>query len=94
MNKLHYPVVLHPEETGYSVSVPDLDGCFSQGETLGEAVEMIQDAIGLFLVGETRFPTPSEPSSIDVHDGDTLIMVTFDESAYKRKYYTKPVKQI
>lgn len=55
---------------------------------------MIQDAIGLFLVGETRFPTPSEPSSIDVHDGDTLIMVTFDESAYKRKYYTKPVKQI
>lgn len=93
MNKLYYPVVLHPEETGYSVSVPDLDGCFSQGETLGEAVEMIQDAIGLFLDGETTFPAPSEPSSIKVHDGDILMVVAFDELAYKRKYDTKSVKK-
>ncbi|MFA4814687.1 MAG: type II toxin-antitoxin system HicB family antitoxin [Candidatus Gracilibacteria bacterium] len=33
----------------FSVSVPALPGCFSQGETLEEAKENIQEAIGLYL---------------------------------------------
>ena len=47
MTKLFYPAVFHPEDTGYSVSVPDLDGCFMEGDTLEEAYEMAFDAIGL-----------------------------------------------
>jgi predicted RNase H-like HicB family nuclease len=39
------------EETdgGYSVWVPDLPGCASQGETLEEALENIKEAIELYL---------------------------------------------
>lgn len=38
-------VVLHPEEEGgYSVEVPALPGCFSEGETLEEALENIKEA--------------------------------------------------
>ncbi len=39
------------EETngGFSVWVPDLPGCASQGETLEEALENIKEAIGLYL---------------------------------------------
>ncbi len=33
------------EEGGYVVSVPDLPGCVSQGDTFEEAWEMIQDAM-------------------------------------------------
>ena len=42
---LPYRVVLYPaEEGGYVVEIPELPGCLSQGETLTEAMEMIQDA--------------------------------------------------
>jgi predicted RNase H-like HicB family nuclease len=34
---------------GYSVSVPALPGCYSQGETLKEALENIREAAELWL---------------------------------------------
>ena len=49
MNAVFYPAIFHPEETGYSVSVPDIENCFTQGETMDEAVAMAQDAIGDFI---------------------------------------------
>ena len=49
MNAIFYPAIFHPEETGYSVEIPDIEGCFTQGDTMDEAVRMAQDAIGLML---------------------------------------------
>ncbi len=47
---LKYTVVLIPEEEGgYSVEVPALPGCVTQGETRQEAVDMAKEAIGLYL---------------------------------------------
>jgi predicted RNase H-like HicB family nuclease len=38
-------VVLHPEEEGgFSAEVPALPGCFSQGETVEEALANIKEA--------------------------------------------------
>jgi predicted RNase H-like HicB family nuclease len=55
-----FEVVLTPEKNGgYSVSVPALPGCTSQGETREEALAMIREAIELYL------------ESLDVH-GDPL----------------------
>ncbi|MCL1469188.1 type II toxin-antitoxin system HicB family antitoxin [Argonema antarcticum] len=43
-------VVLEPsEEGGYTVYVPSLAGCISEGETIEEALENIQEAIELYL---------------------------------------------
>jgi predicted RNase H-like HicB family nuclease len=43
-------VVLEPsDEGGYSVYVPSLPGCISEGETVEEALENIQEAIELYL---------------------------------------------
>jgi predicted RNase H-like HicB family nuclease len=43
-------VILEPsEEGGYTVYVPSLPGCISEGETLEEALENIQEAIELYL---------------------------------------------
>ena len=43
-------VVLEPqEEGGYTVYVPSLPGCISQGETYKEAVANIKEAIELYL---------------------------------------------
>lgn len=44
--RYQYPVILIPaEEGGYTVLVPDLPGCVTQGETVEEAFEMAKDAI-------------------------------------------------
>lgn len=42
---LPYRIVLHPaDEGGYVVEILELPGCLSQGETIEEALEMIEDA--------------------------------------------------
>ncbi|MEK6915029.1 MAG: type II toxin-antitoxin system HicB family antitoxin [Nanoarchaeota archaeon] len=43
-------IILEPqEEGGYTVYVPSLQGCVSQGETKEEAIENIKEAIQLYL---------------------------------------------
>ena len=43
-------VVLEPsEEGGYTVYVPSLPGCISEGETVEEALANIREAIELYL---------------------------------------------
>ena len=43
-------VILIPDGTGgYTVEVPSLPGCISEGDTLEEALENIRDAIKLYI---------------------------------------------
>ncbi len=50
MAMLKYTVILIPEEEGgYSVEVPALPGCYTQGETKEEAISMVKEAIELYL---------------------------------------------
>ncbi len=47
---MEYSVVVHPaEEGGYWVEVPALPGCYSQGESVEEALANAKEAISLFL---------------------------------------------
>jgi antitoxin HicB len=50
MQQRTYRILLTPEEEGgFSVSVPSLPGCFTQGETVDEAIEMAKEAISLYI---------------------------------------------
>ena len=47
---MNIKVVLEPsDEGGYTVYVPSLSGCISEGETIDEALANIQEAIELYL---------------------------------------------
>ena len=46
---MKYKVVVQESEEGYSVCVPGLPGCWSQGATEEEALENIRDAIREYL---------------------------------------------
>ena len=46
---MRYKVALLKTDEGYSVSVPGLPGCWSQGITEEEALQNIQDAIQEYL---------------------------------------------
>ena len=50
---MEYNAVFTSEEDGgFSVSVPDLAGCFSEGDTFEEAQKNIKEAIELYLEPE------------------------------------------
>lgn len=46
---MKYKIALRKTEEGFSVSVPGLPGCWSQGATEEEAIENIQGAIQEYL---------------------------------------------
>ncbi|MCY3772011.1 MAG: type II toxin-antitoxin system HicB family antitoxin [Gemmatimonadetes bacterium] len=46
---MKYKIALHQSAEGYSVSVPDLPGCWSEGRTEAEALENIETAIRAYL---------------------------------------------
>ncbi len=47
---MHVKVVFEPsDEGGYTVFVPSLPGCVSEGETLDDARRNIREAIALYL---------------------------------------------
>ena len=47
---MQYVAKLTPEPTGgYSVEFPDIPGCFTQGDTLEEALSMAKEALELVL---------------------------------------------
>ena len=42
---MKYKIDLHQSDEGYSISVPSLPGCWSQGKTEAEALANIETAI-------------------------------------------------
>jgi predicted RNase H-like HicB family nuclease len=53
-------VVLEPsEEGGYTVYVPSLPGCISEGDSVEEAVKNIKEAIELYLTPLDVDATPA-----------------------------------
>jgi antitoxin HicB len=68
---LKYPMSIYPEDDGgYTVIIPDLPGCISQGETLEEAIENINEARELWIEtvyysGKKQISLPSKRISVE-----------------------------
>lgn len=63
---MKYKISLHQTEEGYSVSVPGLPGCWSQGETEAEALANIQDAIREYLAARDDLLHGAEVREVEV----------------------------
>ncbi|MFC1841137.1 type II toxin-antitoxin system HicB family antitoxin [Thermodesulfobacteriota bacterium] len=66
---MKYPIVIHKDpDSDYSVTIPDLPGCFSAGTSIEEAISMAQEAaechIEGMLIDSEPIPTPTD---IEVH---------------------------
>ncbi len=44
-----FPVILEQDGDGYVVTCPAFEGCYSQGDTIDEALKNIKEAIELCL---------------------------------------------
>lgn len=96
--KFVYPAIFEAEQGGgYSVSVPDLPGCYSQGETLEEAFDMTRDAIGIYLSqlesDGNVFPAASDPAQIVKANNEFVALVDMDLLAYKQRHDNRAVKK-
>ena len=98
--KLIYPAIFTPceEKAGYTVEVPDLPGCVSEGDTLIEAIEMGTDAASGWLLDELEdgndIPKPSKHEDINVEDGSFINLLVLDMDSYSKKYGSKSILQI
>ena len=63
---MKYKIALHHDEEGYSVSVPGLPGCWSQGETETEALANIADAIREYLAARDDLLRESDVREIEI----------------------------
>ncbi len=97
--KYYYTAVLTPREdgTGYDCAVPDIPHCISSGADLPEALEMIQDAASLMLVGYedlgSLVPKASDPMAFQHMDGAITTLLSLDTDAYRRMNDTTPVRK-
>ncbi len=49
MAKYVYPAVFTQEEKGFSVWFPDLEGCYTCGDDLNDAIRMAEDVLAYVL---------------------------------------------
>lgn len=98
--KLTYPACFYPFENkkgGFTVEVPDLPGCVSEGDTLAEAILMGTDAASGWVLTELEEGKPipqASPVESIIPDPDGFVSVlVLDMDAYAEKYGEKAVRK-
>ena len=101
MKKLLYPACFYPceEQEGYTVVVPDLPGCVTQGKSLIDAIDMAVDAASGWILDEMEDGNPIPPASkiedvcADDRPGGFVNLIVLDIDAYAEKYGEKAVRK-
>lgn len=96
--KLIYPAIFIPclENPGYTVEVPDLPGCVSEGSSLENAIEMGTDAACGWILGELEdgntVPAASDYKDIPAPENGFVNLLVLDMDTYAEKYGSKSVR--
>ena len=98
MSKYVYPAVFTKENNGqYSVVFRDLEGCYTCGDSIEQAIEMAEDALALVLYGYEaegkEIPIPSDRESIKVNKGEFVNDIRCDTLEYRKMYSNKSVRK-
>lgn len=97
MADLYYPAVFTPEDDGYVVHFPDINGCITEGDTLEEAYEMAYDALGITLSvysdENKELPPSTPPTAHNLEEGQFLVLIRFNMLEYLEKTDNKAVKK-
>lgn len=98
--KLIYPACFYPctdKKGGYTVEVPDLPGCVSEGNNLADAIQMATDAASGWVLDELEdgkpAPSASPLQNIVPDEGGFVNLLVLDMDAYAEKYGNKAVRK-
>ena len=97
-SKYVYPAIFTPEESGgYSVLFPDLEGCYTFGDSLEDSLEMAVDALALVLYGYEKdgctIPAPSARESFTLKENEFVNYVVCDTLVYRKRHKNKAIKK-
>ena len=77
--KYIYPAIFEKEESGYFVNFPDIHPCYTEGETLEEAVLMAKDVLESRIdVALERGEVLPPPSDVDTLTEDKVMLIIVD----------------
>ncbi len=98
MSKYVYPAVFTKEENEqYSVVFNDLEGCYTCGDSLEEAIEMAEDVLALTLYGYEKdgkeIPKATVISDVKVNENEFVNYIACDTLEYRKMYNNKAVKK-
>ena len=95
MAKYVYPAIFMPEGKWYNVQFPDIDGCYTCGDSLADAIEMAQDALAIAMYGkeERKEPIPTPSQTLDVPEGCFSNLIACDTAYYHRRYNKRSVRK-
>lgn len=86
MSRVYTVALLREDDGGYSVLVPALPGCFTQGPSLAEALDRVKEAIACHIESLEAHgePVPDDSAVVTVDLDDAkealLIKVTVGEA--------------
>lgn len=93
-NKLVYPATFTQDGEYIFVEFPDVEGAFTQGESLQEAYEMAEEVLGIILADNKEYPSPSSIHEIaKLYPNSDVALVGVDLEAFRRKYRSKTVRR-
>lgn len=72
MNTYRFSIIVEQDTDGYFVRCPELQGCYSQGDTYEEAMKNIKDAIRLHVQDRVA-DRDSMPSALSVSVGSVEV---------------------
>ena len=97
--KYTYTAVFTPTEDGteFYAKIPDLPGCVTTGESIGDAIDQITDAASCWLVvaeDEGLDISPATPQADIPHGPDAVLsLVQIDTIAYRAMTDTRAVRK-
>ena len=97
--RLVYPALFEPWEDGdgFTVTVPDLPGCITEGENLADAIAMAQDAASGWVLDELEdghsIPKPSSMHNIHPEGNAFISLLSLDMDTYAAKYGSKSIRK-
>ncbi|MBQ8942709.1 MAG: type II toxin-antitoxin system HicB family antitoxin [Firmicutes bacterium] len=97
--KLVYPAIFYEnEDKSYTVTIPDLPGCVTEGKTFAEALEMAVDAASGWVLTEledgNNAPAASDIKSVKTTDQNEFVnLVVLDMDSYAEKYGSRAVRK-
>ncbi len=79
-----YGAIIRPsDEGGYWAEVPDLDGCYGQGDDYMDCIRSVADGIETHLAALAEYGMPIPPAGPVVSDDGEVVYVTADPGSVR-----------
>lgn len=95
--KYVYPAIFTQTENVFLVKFPDLENCYTDGESIKEAFVNAEDVLSLVLwdmeEAKKNIPAPTSPKAIACDENSFISLVSADTLTYRKLNDTKAVKK-